>query len=204
MRSKTPPLPHGATPLPPQPIPDRSDRYRLLKRFLNENSEMFGYNADILGTMRISRESITKHSGLRTVVWQQELEGVPIFEGILIGNFTSTDALVSYSSEVVPYLSRAVRANTVLIPVVDALALAGRSIGVEQSAASDFNATGEPLGLARKQTFEGDAVIGVAEASLVWLPMNRNTLRMCWRVVIAGRTSGELFQTLIDASAANF
>ena len=110
-------------------------------------------------------------------------------------------ALVSYSSEVVPDLSRAVRANTVLIPVVDALALAGRSIGVEQSAASDFNATGEPLGLARKQTFEGDAVIGVAEASLVWLPMNRNTLRMCWRVVIAGRTSGELFQTLIDASS---
>ncbi|HEX5218090.1 MAG TPA: M36 family metallopeptidase [Verrucomicrobiae bacterium] len=30
--------------------------------------------------------------------------------------------------------------------------------------------------------------------------MNRTTLRMCWRVVLTGRTSGKLFQVLVDAA----
>ncbi|HEX5220831.1 MAG TPA: hypothetical protein VFZ59_14780 [Verrucomicrobiae bacterium] len=163
----TPPLPHGATPLATQPVPDKSDRYRLLKKFLNENSELFGYDANILSTARIARESVTERSGLRTVVWQQEFEGVPVFEGILIGNFTSTDALVSFSSQVVPDLPRAVRANTALILAVDALARAARSIGDEQSTAEQFSAIGEPLGVANKQAFRGEPIVGEAEASLV-------------------------------------
>lgn len=200
--SKSPPPPHGAPPLPPQPhTPDKSDRYRMLKSFLNENTDLFGYDASILTTARITRECVTPSNKLRTVVWQQELDDIPVFEAILIANFTRVDALVSLSSQVVPDLSRAVRANAALISAADAVALAARNIGEEQAIASDFTANEEPRGNKRKQEFTGEPIVGETEASFVLLPMDRSTLRLCWRVVLTGKQSGKLFQVLIDAAS---
>ncbi|HEX5223112.1 MAG TPA: hypothetical protein VFZ59_26375 [Verrucomicrobiae bacterium] len=139
--TKSPPLPHGA---PSLPKTDRSDPYRTLKRFVDENSDMFGYDSSVLATARVRREYVAQHNRLRTVVWQQELEGIPVFEAVLIANFTRSDALVSLSSQAVPDLSRAVRVNVALLSAVDALALAARNIGEEQTVASDFVANGEP------------------------------------------------------------
>jgi len=195
----SPPSPHGAPPIHLKPLPDWTDRHRNLKRFLNDNADLFGYDAGILNSTRITRESVTPHSQLRTVVWQQELDGVPVFEATLIANFTRTDILISLSGQVVPDLNRAVRVNAALITAADALASAARNIG-ETAAAPDFAANDEPLGNARKQKFLGESIVGEAETSLVWLPMDRTTLRLCWRVVLTGSQSRKLFQVLIDAA----
>jgi hypothetical protein len=39
---------------------------------------------------------------------------------------------------------------------------------------------------------------GAAEAKLVWLPMNPEQLRLCWDVILTGRTRGEMFRVLVD------
>lgn len=135
------------------------------------------------------------------MVWQQELEGIPVFEAVLIANFTRSDALVSLSSQVVPDLNRAVRVNVALLSAVDALALAARNTGEEQAVALDFVANDEPKGADRKQKFSGEPIASEATVSLVWLPMDRTTLRICWRVVLRGQRSERLFQVLVDAAS---
>jgi hypothetical protein len=57
----------------------------------------------------------------------------------------------------------------------------------------------EPTGPDKKQQFRSSALVDDAVARLVWLPMNRGTLRLAWSVVLNGRTSGELCNIVVDA-----
>jgi hypothetical protein len=56
-------------------------------------------------------------------------------------------------------------------------------------------------GTAKWQKHRAEALKGDAETSFVWLPMSRETMRLCWRVVLTGKTRGELFQALVDAES---
>lgn len=51
--------------------------HRPIKEFLDENLELFGHGSDILKGARKTRDYVTEHNGMRTVVWQQELDGIP-------------------------------------------------------------------------------------------------------------------------------
>src|SRR5262245_35022955 len=88
------------------------DRHRAVKAFLNEHSALFGHNASALNDARITREYVTPHNGLRSVVWQQELDGLPVFEGLLIGHTTKNGELVSLSSRFVVDLGPAADRGT--------------------------------------------------------------------------------------------
>src|SRR5207245_4197456 len=94
---------------PQQPKAD--DPQAPIKRFLNENADLFGYDATILDSARISREYVTAHSGMRTFVWEQQLDGIPIFEAELYGHITKNGELVSLCSQFVPNPAQAADAG---------------------------------------------------------------------------------------------
>ena len=50
------------------------DPHRPVKAFLNEHAGLFGHGAEILQSARITREFITPHNGMRTVIWEQVLD----------------------------------------------------------------------------------------------------------------------------------
>jgi hypothetical protein len=90
--------PAAAGAVPPQP----PDPHRRIKEFLDSNAALFGHGAEVLAGARITREHVTPHSGLRTVVWQQELDGIPVFEAVLYGHITRNGELVSLCSQFIP------------------------------------------------------------------------------------------------------
>ena len=51
---------------------------------------------------------VSAHNGLRTVVWEQQVEGIPVFEGVLISHTTRDGALVNLSSRFVRDAAQAV------------------------------------------------------------------------------------------------
>src|SRR6185312_11009008 len=53
---------------------------------------------------------------------------------------------------------------------------------------------------ARKQIFRAPQLKGDATASLTWLPMNATQLRLCWDVILLGRSSGAMFRVLVDTT----
>lgn len=67
----------------------------------------------MLAGTRISREFVSQDSGLRTVVWQQELDGVPLFQCVLIAHMTGQGELVSLSSQFVPDPDNASQMNII-------------------------------------------------------------------------------------------
>src|SRR5947207_3375694 len=73
----------------------KSDPHRAAKAFLNEHSALLGYGAEALNGTRVSREHVGSHNGMRTVVWQQELNGIPVFEAIVIAHITQRGELVN-------------------------------------------------------------------------------------------------------------
>ena len=191
-----PPLPPG---FPDPPKPDKSDSNRALKRFINENASLFGHDASVLAGARVTREFVTPRNRLRTVVWQQHVGGIPVFEAILMAHFSPGDTLVSLASQFLPNPSAAASSTTVSISAAEAVTLAARNIGEENADLSSFTAKEAAQGDELRQKFTGEPIAGEAEASLVWLPMDRSTMKLCWRVVLTGKTSGKLFQVLIDA-----
>jgi hypothetical protein len=79
-----------------------SDPYRAAKGFLREHRALFGHGPEVLAGATIQREFVTPHSGMKTVVWEQRLDDIPIFDGLLVAHATRNDELVSLSSRFHP------------------------------------------------------------------------------------------------------
>ena len=195
-----------------RPDPLAGDPHKAIKRFLNENSGLFGFNAAILSEARVSREFTTAHNGLRTVVWEQQLDGIPVFEAVLYGHIGRNGELVSLCSRFLPTLAAPADAGVPNREFVQAfppispqqaVSYAATNIGERLDASEVAGKDPLPEGADRRQRFEATALQGEATASLVWLPMSRQSMRLCWRVVLTGKTSGEMFQVLIDAQSGD-
>jgi outer membrane protein assembly factor BamB len=200
-------LPAVAGAVPPQP----ADPHRRIKEFLNSNAALFGHGAEVLVEARITRQHITPHNGMRTVVWQQELDGIPVFEAVLCGHIRRNGELVSLCSQFIPGPAAAADAGVPNrlevqtappIPGRQALAEAAVHIGEALSAEEIKPLDAIPEGPRLKQRFTASMLQGEARTELVWLPIDRQTMRLCWRVVLAGKSRGELFQVLVDAETA--
>src|ERR1041384_737872 len=84
-----------------------NDPHRTIKAFVNEHSALFGHDAAVLDTATVTRDYVTEHNGMRTVVWQQTIDDVPVFEAVFMGHLTARGELISVASRFVPGAERA-------------------------------------------------------------------------------------------------
>ncbi len=180
--------------------------HRELKAFLEEYKGLFGHGAEVLATAQVKRDYTNAHNGLRSVVWQQQVDGVPVFEALLQSHVTKRGELVNVASHFLPDPAAAAtrgtprRAALLAAPAIsaaEAVAIAARNIG-ETVQAADVTARDAAAGAEKKQTFHA-AALRDATAHFTWLPMDKGTARLCWEVVLTGRTGGEMFRVLVDA-----
>ena len=181
-----------------------NDPHRAVKGFLNEHSDLFGHGAEALQGATITRDGVTAHNGLRTVAWQQKLDGIPVFESVLIGNITASGKLVSIGSHFVPGVSQAADAGTPnraalqALPAVQtsqAIVNAAQSIG--ESISTGDIVTQVAAGTSGYQAFK----IGnkPAHSRQVWFPTSRGTLRLAWETFVTSHANHERFQVVVDA-----
>jgi uncharacterized repeat protein (TIGR01451 family) len=180
-----------------------SDPDRAVKAFLNEHSSLYGHGAEALDAAKITRTDVSTRNGLRTVVWQQQLDGIPVFESVLIGNTTKRGELVSISSQFLPNLSKIAdvgtpaRAQIQTSPPISATdAILKAAADVEETwNAADVQATGQTAG-------DGYSIFTTprrAYTRLVWLPLDRNRLRLCWEVMVDTHQESQRYVVLVDA-----
>ncbi len=184
------------------------DRHRATKAFLKDHAALFGHGPEVLADARIKREFVTEHNGLKTVVWEQQLDQIAVFEGLLVSHTTKNDEIVSLSSRFVPNPVRAAggnildRAALLAAPPVSAaqaIAQAAQNLGETLPAREVVAVEARPLGQEQRQRFKAAPLKGLAEARLVWLPMNKTWMRLCWEVLLTTRGRGEMFRVVIDA-----
>ena len=151
------------------------DRHRAIKAFLLENAALFGHGPEVLNTATITREFVSQHNGLRTVVWQQQLDGVFVFEDVLIGHITRSGRLVNITSYFLPDIEAATgmdresRLRFELAPPISST----------QAVANALANLKEPAGQQANPFLGESQLLGDARAELVWLPMNRQSVRLC-------------------------
>lgn len=189
----------------------KSDRHRVIKAFLNEHSSLFGHDATVLATARIKRDFVTPHNGLRTVVWEQVFQGVPVFDGLLQGHITAREELTRLSSQLLADPAVAARigaadwATRLSYPPLSARAAVARAaanveVQVSEAAVSPL---GAPEGAVQAQQFKAPGLNGVAYAQLIWLPTGRNAMVLAWDVILTSRARGEMYRLVVDAQTGN-
>ena len=185
-----------------------NDPHRPIKAFLNEHSPLFGHGAEVLGGSRVKRDFVTSHNGLRTVVWEQQVDDIVVYESVLAGHITRQGELVSLSSQFIPDAERAADAGTPnraaaqaapLISAAQAVFIAAENLGETLDLAAITPRTPRPEGNEKRQTFKAGPLPGEAQTRLVWLPLDATRLRLCWEVEVTRRAGGERYRLLVDA-----
>jgi len=190
-----------------------NDAHRPIKAFLNEHSALYGHGAEALAPARLKRDYTSGHNGLRTVVWEQQLDNIAVYEAVMVGHMTRRGELVNLASQFVPDPEQAANAGmleaggappraavvaTPAISALQALSNAARELH-EEVEMNDITALdARPEGAEKRQRFKARGLPGEAELRLVWLPMSRTSLRLCWQVDLTRREGGERFRVLID------
>jgi len=175
------------------------------KAFLDEHRALFGFGPEALASARVKREYVTEHNGLKTVVWQQQFEGIPVFQGLLVSHTTRRGELVSLSSEFMPALgiAAAAAARNPILTARQALAQAAQNLG-ERTRAEDLTPRAAPAPVVahpaeKIQDFTGRGLRGSARAGLAWLPLGPDVMRLCWETVLTSAGRGEMYRVLVDA-----
>ncbi|MEO6183672.1 MAG: M36 family metallopeptidase, partial [Verrucomicrobiota bacterium] len=185
-----------------------NEPHRATKAFLKEHHALFGHGPEVLVNAKIKRDFVTPHNGMRTVVWEQQLNDISVFEGLLISHTTKNEELVNISSHFLPDQAQAARngARNQLeqngeprISAQAAISIAveniGEKIGTHEIESMDTQAQGAE----RRQKFKSARPSGETETRLVWLPMNAKEMRLCWEIILTSHARGEMFRLLVDA-----
>lgn len=184
------------------------DPQRPVKNFLNEYPSLFGHGAEVLSDARTNRDFVTANSGMRTVIWQQQVDDIPVFEAVLIAHTTKKGELVNVSSRFLPDVRRAAdagvpsRASIQTAPPISAqqaVAVAAQNVGETLDPAAVSAVESTFTGAERRQHFRASVLLGETDVRLVWLPLDRTQMRLCWDVTLTSRARGEMFRVLVDA-----
>ncbi|CAN5891254.1 hypothetical protein BH11VER1_BH11VER1_00780 [soil metagenome] len=182
-----------------------ADAYASVRQFVNDHKELFGHNGAALAESRVTRDDITAHNGMRTVVWQQQVDGVPLYNTVLKANLTNDGALVTLGSHFMAdptgstHLDAAQRAKLMAQPPLDAnkaLSLAAGNLG-EEVAPEQVVAASQPEGAEKKQRFMAPGLSDTS-AQLAWLPMRADSARLAWDVTLMSVARSEMFRVLVD------
>jgi outer membrane protein assembly factor BamB len=189
-----------------------NDPHRAIKRFLNEHRALFGHDASVLENAWIYQDYVTPHNGMRTTVWQQHVDGIRVFGGSLVGHVTRNGELINVSSGFLPDAPRAAGARlpngvpaqvAAAISAQEALVRAAVNLG-EELAPERLSALANNVdGPWRRERFDSAQLAGEAGAELIWLPMSRQALRLCWEVTLTGRSRPQRYVVLIDAQTGD-
>jgi len=185
------------------------DPHRITKAFLKEHKDLFGHGPEALATARVRRQFIDGHNGMKTMVWQQQLDDIDVFEGVLKTHTTRNGELVNISSHFVGHPDEAAnrghvnRAALQAAPVIsakEAVASAAQNLGERLGIYQLSEMEALPQGAEKRQQFRAVVALrGPAHARLVWLPLDSVSMRLCWEVILSSRARGEMFRVLIDS-----
>ncbi len=180
-----------------------------VKAFVKEHRDLFGHGPEALEAARIKRSWHDSKSGLRTTVWEQELDGVPVFESVFVAHTGRGGELAAVSSQFVPSLLAAAdkgnpnwraASKAPKISARRAVVESGKNLGV---ALREEEIEEEPGPDPRAKHFKGARLKGGSRAQLWWVPLNEDAMRLAWEVHLTRQPEGDLYRIFIDCETGD-
>ena len=186
---------------------DPADPGQPVKAFLQEHQNLFGFGPEEITNAIVQQNYFSSMTGARTIVWQQQVGGIPVFNARFIGHMTATGELAAVSCDFIPAPTQAADPAVVAaavngydLPLTGAQALqaAVNNVG-DVFAGTDITNQASRRDIARSQTFSAiKAVNGIAYAALTWFPVSRNELKLAWQIIFTSQWRDEMFLTVVS------
>jgi ELWxxDGT repeat protein len=167
----------------------------IVEGFINRYPILFGHPGEALKKARVTREDVTAHNGMTTLVWNQEVNGIPVFKTIFKANVTKRGEIVSLSSHFLGTLNPNI--TQPVVPATDAISRAAASLNDAIPAVS-IRASSDAQGAEKRQNFTAPG-ISDTYAHLTFLPTSATDVRMGWDVTTFSIAANEMFRMVIDA-----
>lgn len=180
----------------------------IVRGFLQEHAGLFGHGGNALDQARLTSSATSPGTRITDLAWQQELNGIPVFKGILQASVTGQGELMSVADhfmadpESASRLAGARREELMAnLPVSarQAVVLAAADVG-DRIDGQALVVSAKPSGPAQQQKFSGRGLLGETDAQLTWFPMGPDELRLGWSVTYASARRGDMFWVVTDAS----
>jgi len=185
----------------------QSDPHRAIKAFLDEHKSLFGFDASILKESTVERDYVNAHNKMRTLVFRQTRDGIPIHNAMILANVTAKGELVNLGSQFIPNAGGAAVGtdSATLADIRDPISAAREALsaalndGPGESEHALIQSVTQPSGKTQKQSLASNALKGVASAELTWVPVSATNVRLSWDVIYTDRASGEMQRKVVDA-----
>src|SRR5688572_22533895 len=127
-----------------------------LRAFLNEHSALFGFGPEALDAAALKRDYVTTHNGVRTVVWEQHLDDIPVLDSVFLAHITRDGELVNVSSRFLADPAAAARGRGARPrnSAGDAVLAAAQSLGEALALTDLATLDNQPPGPHQKQRFK--------------------------------------------------
>lgn len=183
---------------------------RVLRAFINEHAAIIGHDSSLLDEAALKVNAVTKHSGMRTLVWQQQLDSIPVYGAMFVAHQTKNDELASLSSRFVQNLNRSAgssqnrqqKINQSSISATKALQIAIENIDGSKSNEQVVNSS-VATGPTKKQSLKSAALKDEGHVQLIWLPLQDENLTLCWQVILTSVTRPEMYLVLVDSESGD-
>ena len=187
---------------------DPADPGRPVKAFLQEHRDLFGFGPGEITNATVQRDYAAPITSTRTIVWQQQVGGVPVFNALFTGHMTASGELAAVACDFIPTPAQATDPaaltavlNGYNLPLTGSQALqtAVNNVG-DVFSATDITSQSTVQGIARNQSFVASkAIKGIAHAALIWFPSSRNEVKLAWQIIFTSQWRDEMFLTLVSA-----
>jgi outer membrane lipoprotein-sorting protein len=194
-----------------RPLPGKAalaGPHQAVRNFMNAWPQFFGGDESLLSQAVIIRDDITEHSGLRTTVWQQLLDDIPVYGGDLLAHTTKRDELISIGSGFVPALDRSKKASgerrALMTAPHHSVEDVVRVVLTRLGATDTTLVLKQALNNARKtHYFTSPGAAGDMRAELLWFPHAVGSVRLAWQVTAQAKSDDIMYAIVVDAATLN-
>ena len=167
----------------------------IVESFIQGYPLVFGHGVSVLAQTRVQRDDKSSHGKMQTLVWNQEVEGIPLFRTTFQANLASNGEIVTISSRFLA--SPRPNTTTPNLTVLEAVSRAAGVLG-DTIPASSVKPKDQAQGRERKQRFQAQGISDTF-ALLTYFPMNDRDLRLGWDVTLASLARNEMHRVVVDA-----
>ncbi|MBL9116241.1 MAG: M36 family metallopeptidase [Verrucomicrobiaceae bacterium] len=167
----------------------------IIESFIQRYPLVFGHGPAVMAQTRVQRDDKSSHGKMQTLVWNQEVEGIPLYRTTFQANLAANGEIITISSRLLA--SPRANTSTPTLSVAEAVSRAARVLGDTIPAAS-VKAQDQPKGRERKQKFQAQGISDTF-ALLTYFPMNDSEVRLGWDVTLASLARNEMHRVVVDA-----
>ena len=171
-----------------------ADRAGALLAFLEGNAAAYGLAAgQATRELELVADYANPAGNMAWVEFEQKLNGLPVFQGLLRGGFTAKGELVRTTGVLATGVDAAALSTSPSVGAAQAVAIAAGNVGWKVAESSLVPAASDS---ANQVTFTGGGMADDAKAWLLYFPLAKGVARLAWATQILGDPYG--FLTVVD------